>query len=737
MGGIGKTELALQYALAQKGEYPAGLCWLGARDQEIATQIVTFAQAHLGLTPPDQLEIEAQVRFCWQQWPEGDALVVLDDVTDYKAIEPYLPPSDPRFKLLITTRLQLGSSVKDFPVEELDEDGAIDLLKSLVKDGRIQVQLKEARALCRWVENLPLALELLGRFLARKPDWTITRLLRALDDKRLDAKALVSNESGMTRQLGVAAVLELSWQELNEAEQELAYVLGMFAISPIPWTLIQSFLPDIESDELDDIRDEGLVDRSLLKRIGEETYQLHQIVREYFTKKTLTLGKVNYIQKKLAKAIQIIATTDLALAVKMLETIRIFDRLEDEDCLSPLEYGYYLREGYKTWTKGLGDVSKLISPFWQYPNLAQIRIRYFEENIPDEDKLTYPVKFKSIAKISIFWYCANLFPDDVSLYDEESNAPESIENKTFGYCIFSNPNFQVLSLYRDAYEDIAQKLSYIFKDGRILINESIISEENAWKSAYKLVQANDTNLCSISISKSILISKIDDLISTSQNDRPVHIGIINDELFNQLICRLNELKKAGKLEISYPWAENHFLEPPSSALIHVSKVFYSALESYQLLTKKWFPNLLDSLYTFQLMPVSIKGSIVVGSVQTQKSFAVSDSGGEIILDSHLSYFVNWFFDVLPSGSKNQVNLDLGTKLISLDDASYRETKENKIPATRPMIAHHPYSIYTQSLSNFYKVCPVSALVYSWLWHDLANIKFVKGTYHDSCFLHNL
>jgi hypothetical protein len=66
MGDIGKTELALQYAIAQfgQGQYPAGLCWLRARDQEIATQIVTFAQAHLGLNPPDQLEIEAQVRYC-------------------------------------------------------------------------------------------------------------------------------------------------------------------------------------------------------------------------------------------------------------------------------------------------------------------------------------------------------------------------------------------------------------------------------------------------------------------------------------------------------------------------------------------------------------------------------------------------------------------------------------------------------------------------------------------------
>jgi tetratricopeptide (TPR) repeat protein len=284
MGGIGKTELALQYALEQlqQGQYPAGCCWLRARDREIATDIVTFAQVHLGLSLPDQLEIEDQVRFCWQRWPEGEALVVLDDVTDYQAIEPYLPPADPRFKLLITTRLDLGSTVQKVSLEELDEDGAIALLESLVGVERVRSQLADAQALCKWVGYLPLALELLGRFLAKKLDWSIDRLLKALDEERLAVKALVETENGMTGQLGVVAALELSWKELNEAEQELACLLGMFAIAPIPWSLVESCQSEVKPDDLEDIRDNGLMAHSLLKRVGDGSYQLHQIVQEYF-----------------------------------------------------------------------------------------------------------------------------------------------------------------------------------------------------------------------------------------------------------------------------------------------------------------------------------------------------------------------------------------------------------------------------------------------------------------------
>jgi hypothetical protein len=47
MGGIGKTELALQYARIHCREetYPGGICWLRARE-EMGTQIITFARSH-------------------------------------------------------------------------------------------------------------------------------------------------------------------------------------------------------------------------------------------------------------------------------------------------------------------------------------------------------------------------------------------------------------------------------------------------------------------------------------------------------------------------------------------------------------------------------------------------------------------------------------------------------------------------------------------------------------------
>ncbi|NEO96525.1 MAG: tetratricopeptide repeat protein, partial [Moorea sp. SIO3G5] len=94
MGGVGKTELALQYALRYQDNYPGGLCWLQVRGADLGTQLISFGRRDLGLTIPDELEFNDQVRYCWRNWPQGTVLIVLDDVpsfsNDYKKrIEPY------------------------------------------------------------------------------------------------------------------------------------------------------------------------------------------------------------------------------------------------------------------------------------------------------------------------------------------------------------------------------------------------------------------------------------------------------------------------------------------------------------------------------------------------------------------------------------------------------------------------------------------------------------------------
>ncbi len=286
MGGIGKTELSLQYAYRslEQDHYPGGVCWLRS-SQDVGIQIVSFARTQLDLSPPIDLEMLQQVAYCWSHWREGTALLIWDDVTDYSAILPYLPPRGDRFKVLLTTRLDLVASVRQLRLEVLSEAAALELLRSIVSAARIEAQLAEAKALCQWVGCLPLGLELVARYLERKKDLSIATLLQRLQDKRLDAQALKQAEPGMTATLGVTAAFELSWEILSESAQQLAGLLSLFALAPIPWDLVEACLPEWEAEDLEDTRDKALLGLHLLQRSDQGLYQLHQLLREFFAAK--------------------------------------------------------------------------------------------------------------------------------------------------------------------------------------------------------------------------------------------------------------------------------------------------------------------------------------------------------------------------------------------------------------------------------------------------------------------
>lgn len=307
MGGVGKTELSLQYALGYRNQYTAGICWLQARNGDIASQIVQFCRAHLKLNPSEELDLLAQVVFCWSHWPSGDALVILDDVTDYKVVKPFLPPNNPRFKILITTRLRLGKSVQQLELNTLSEEAAIALLELLIEQERVQEELDAAQKLLAWLGYLPLGVELVGRYLDRKPDLSLEEMQERLQTKSLNERSLKKSDDDMTARTGVAAAFELSWETLPEAAKRLSCLLSLFAPAPISWNLVEQCCSESDSEDLEELRDETLLNLHLLQRKGSGTYQLHQLVREFLRDKIDSLEEPDELSSKFCQAMVAIA----------------------------------------------------------------------------------------------------------------------------------------------------------------------------------------------------------------------------------------------------------------------------------------------------------------------------------------------------------------------------------------------------------------------------------------------
>jgi hypothetical protein len=170
MGGLGKTELAWQWADQeyQAGNFPGGVVWLDVAAGKTGDQLLLFYQTTFAVEVPQELPTVAdRVAYCWQHWPgEGAVLVVLDDVVrerDGAQLAMFRPGG--RFRVLRTTR-ERWTGVQDYPLDQLSDEAGRELLTSYIDPARLEAEPEAVEDLLCWFGGLPLGLELAGRYLA-------------------------------------------------------------------------------------------------------------------------------------------------------------------------------------------------------------------------------------------------------------------------------------------------------------------------------------------------------------------------------------------------------------------------------------------------------------------------------------------------------------------------------------------------------------------------------------------
>ena len=426
MGGIGKTELARQYArrCKQDGTYPAGIWWLRVRGADLSSQILTNS-ALMGLgQPPDELTEEtAKVKWCFNRWGdalEGKRLLILDDVTDYGAIKVLLP-QDERYDVLLTTRRQLGKPVKRLDLGVLKRAAAFRLLRRLVDDDeRLKAELKTAIALCDWLGRLPLGIELVGRYLARKRDLSLVKLLGRLEEKRLNALALRKVPDEMAYQLPLEAAFELSWQALSEEAKNLGCLLSLFALAPIPWRLVEGCYEQVDGEELEEWRDEELLGGSLLERNGAGEYQLHQVIREAFVAKRLQWDGAEVMEQRWAERLvneaqQVPQTPTVSVQGQMAAVIPHLEELAQADLDG-------LKEEDATWPHiGLGRLYKGQSLWQKAEHWSSQAVEVSEQRFGPE----HPDTASSLNNLALLYRSQGRYSEAEPLYERALAISES------------------------------------------------------------------------------------------------------------------------------------------------------------------------------------------------------------------------------------------------------------------------------------------------------------------------
>ena len=315
IGGVGKTELAIQYAQRYKDDYPGGICWLEQRNKDdqndIGTQIVQFAKTYLKLDPKGDV-VSNQVDYCWQNWHiEGDVLVVVDNVTKYDDIKDYLkiPIREGRFKVLVIMLERFSSQkILTDPLEPLKLESALKMLKGIIGEELVKQEEDEAKELCQILGRLPLGLELVGRFIVEEEDISLQEVKELLNE--YDSDILREAKDGMTADLGVYAAFDLSWKRLNNDDSAfLGCLFSLFSQAPIPWFLVEelikkiivlSLYKDTKPQKFKRFALKPLRKLSLINLCNKEekTYRVHEIIRRFLEKKLDELPEVEPIRQQ-------------------------------------------------------------------------------------------------------------------------------------------------------------------------------------------------------------------------------------------------------------------------------------------------------------------------------------------------------------------------------------------------------------------------------------------------------
>ena len=177
MGGIGKTQLAVEFAYRFSFAFD-GVYWMQAADEgKWLRQFVEFARYRLQLptaTDPEKPGADKEFIYALQKYckEHPDTLIIMDNVTEPKLLNRELFRSGPTpltlgCDLLFTTRKHFrlpGISSKS--VDVLSPKAAYTLLTSYRKT-QTPDEEKHAASICNAVGYLPLAIILAGAFLKR------------------------------------------------------------------------------------------------------------------------------------------------------------------------------------------------------------------------------------------------------------------------------------------------------------------------------------------------------------------------------------------------------------------------------------------------------------------------------------------------------------------------------------------------------------------------------------------
>lgn len=287
LGGIGKTQLVLQYIHHTKHPYTLKAWFHAENIDNLRTKYIEFAR-ELGCKE-EKITNENAIAYVKKWLTEHPGwLLIYDNVNNYNEIEPFLPEKGGH--VILTTRYRRWPlNFKILPIDIMTEEEAIDTIKSLIKRN-IEREKNEAKQLVKNLGYLPLALSQAGSYIYQNR-MNISEYLKIY--KKYEMELLADNtfpEGVNTYPVAVtwnisleAIVRETKANNESPIAIELLTVCAYLAPEKIShkilFTWLQETHPDLSSPKLVLNRHIGLLWKYSLINNDENHISIHRLVQ--------------------------------------------------------------------------------------------------------------------------------------------------------------------------------------------------------------------------------------------------------------------------------------------------------------------------------------------------------------------------------------------------------------------------------------------------------------------------
>ncbi len=284
LGGIGKTQIALEYAYRFAHNYDL-IWWINAENtQSVIKDFTDFALGQ-GLIAKEQAEesIIINIVINWMDSHEK-WLFIYDNIENYKEIESYLPKNN-RGNILMTSRNTHFHIGEKIDVEVFGENESMEFLEK-----RTNIIDKDTSSeLAKRLGFLPLALEQAAAYI-KENGKTYKDYLKLLDDYGLD----VFDEDGYITDYTkpVTATWNISIDKVNmESAKQILYLFSYFAPEDIELALFvkcSEMLPEPLKNEIDNRLKQNKIVSELAKysliAIKDNKINIHRLLQEVIRK---------------------------------------------------------------------------------------------------------------------------------------------------------------------------------------------------------------------------------------------------------------------------------------------------------------------------------------------------------------------------------------------------------------------------------------------------------------------